>query len=459
MRLANLALAIIAPAACHSTASFSGDAPGSTKTDARHGDGGNIGNDNAAADAAAPAPAAADAAAGDPIAWSTFASQELCKLLANRNSSDPTPNDVQHRSNMLGADLGIPVVVANTVYLFFGDTLGFEGIWGWGQPGDSHPDAVGYGTDSADMIATNPELLCSDMRIISLPASQSVGPSLDPSIVADFAGAAMIAPPGDQLDTYIHYPAGDGNVSFPNLPGEFEVPSGGFAYDGSIYVFYTTVNSPSDLTMEASYLATWSQPSAGAMPVYQILYPVDERFDGNGALGGNFINISAEVSGDYVYLFGTGAFRASGIAIARKRLDSLATPGGFEQLGWVTGTPGYGETSVRYYPEIGQWMLLAQQTAGFSYQVTAYFATSPEGPWSGPTTLLDSQDGTFRATYCCTTDDNCDGVQMFDCDRTAFYATYLMPRLNRTQNSFTVTYTMSSFAPYNVALFQTTFSN
>ncbi len=51
----------------------------------------------------------------------------LCKLLSNRSSSDPTPNDVQHRANILGADLGIPVVANDKLYLMFGDTIGFAG--------------------------------------------------------------------------------------------------------------------------------------------------------------------------------------------------------------------------------------------------------------------------------------------------------------------------------------------
>src|SRR3569833_89366 len=90
--------------------------------------------------------------------------------------------------------------------------------------------------------------------------------------------------------------------------------------------------------MKASYLARWTTPSATAIPAYQILYSIDERFDGAGALGGDFINISAEVAGDYVYLFGTGVYRASPIPLARKRLATLDTPGGFERIDAATAT-------------------------------------------------------------------------------------------------------------------------
>jgi hypothetical protein len=64
----------------------------------------------------------------------------------------------------------------------------------------------------------------------------------------------------------------------------------------------------------------------------------------------------------------------------------------------------------------------------------------------------------FRSTYCCSSEDNCSSTQFFNCNRTGFYGTYMFPTLIDSQDEFTVTYTMSSFSPYNVALFQTTFA-
>ena len=64
----------------------------------------------------------------------------------------------------------------------------------------------------------------------------------------------------------------------------------------------------------------------------------------------------------------------------------------------------------------------------------------------------------FTAKYCCSSEDNCLGAQMFNCNRTGFYGTYLFPSLIETPSALTVTYTMSSFSPYNVALFQATFT-
>jgi len=284
-------------------------------------------------DAGAPIDASADApdaqaADAAPRPTPTLASStELCKLLSDRNTSQPTANDVQHRANVLGADLGIPVDLGGTLYVFFGDTIGYGGIWG----NESHPDSVGFALDSAAAIAKNPSLLCSDLRFLLVPDANAIGPTIDSTIQGDFAGAYMKAPQGHALGEYIHNPAGHGSSTFPQLPGDFEVPSGAFAHDGSIYVFYTTVTSPNALDMKGAYLAKWSAPSTSAQPGYDVLYAIDERFDGAGALRGDFINVAAAPAGNYVYLFGTGAFRASTVHLARKRLDSLATEGGIER--------------------------------------------------------------------------------------------------------------------------------
>lgn len=404
--------------------------------------------------AVGPNDAGGDAAPGVPDAPLTISSvkiDELCKLLSNRYAGDPTANDVQHRANVLGADLGIPVVHDDRLYVMFGDTIGYSGIW---APEESHPDAVGYGVATASTIAAKPDLLCSGLGVMKLGSTLST----DPSVQADFAAGAMTAPAGHALGEYIHNPAGGSPTTFPFLPGDFEVPSGAFSAGDSIYVFYTTVVSPSQVDMVASYLARWQSPSPDGSPDYQILYAVDERIDQSGALHGKFVNVSAETFGDWVYVFGTGAYRASPISIARKRLDTLATPGGFEELGTVTTTAGYGETSVRYFSDLGLWMLMAEELLPTSNRIVAYTASSPTGPWSGPLVVADMDDPQFRSTYCCAIDDDCQGAAMFDCDKTGFYGSYLLPGVIRNGSSFTVAFTLSSFAPYNVALFAATFS-
>lgn len=407
-------------------------------------------------DAAATASPDGASSTGDAQFQPALAStKQLCKLLSDRNVNDPTPNDVQHNANVLGADLGIPVVANDKLFILFGDTIGYAGIWAGNE---SHPDSVGYGLDSATAIAADPSLLCERLRIVSLPASQSLGPSVNSAVKADFAGAAMIAPSGHALSEYIHNPAGPSRSTFPQLPGDFEVPSGAFSVGGAVYVFYTTVVGPGNIDMKASYLAKWAAPGTTGPFGYQVLYQVDQRFDANGPLHGHFVNVAAEVVGDYLYIFGTGEYRRSKIYAARKPLALLDQPGGFEDLGEIVGTAGYGELSVHYYPSIGQWMLLAEELTATSNRIVAYFSATPEGPWGTPFVVHDMGDSTFTAKYCCSSEDNCLGAQMFNCNRTGFYGTYLFPTLIETPNSLTVTYTMSSFSPYNVALFQATFT-
>lgn len=366
------------------------------------------------------------------------AASEICKLFSNANPSDPTANLTQYHANVRGADLGIPVVVGDRLYMLFGDTMGFAGIWG---PGESHPDAVGYGLDPA-----HPATLCDGLHLLTLPPEASIGPTVDSRVEADFAGAAMTAPPGHVLGEYIHYPAG----GYANLPGDFEVPSGGFAIGDSLYALYTTVAGPGDVTMIGSYLARWDAPGTSGIPAYQIV----------GALADpDFINVAAVVAGDSVWLFGTGTFRTSPVHVARLPIAALATPAALERVDApIIAAPGYGETSVRYFAAIDRWMFLAEEQIGGANRIVARFADAPTGPWSDAIAIHDMADPAFHAHYCCAIDDACAGDEFMNCDHTGFYAAYLFPDVELGDGGrFTITYTLSSFDPYNVALFHATF--
>ena len=382
--------------------------------------------------------------------------EELCKLISNRNQDDPTANDTHHRFNLRGTDLGIPVAHGDDVYFFFGDSAGAAGIWPLGP--QSLPDAVGYAAAGGPALAADPATLCSGLSFLALAPADSLGPTVDPSVQRDFAAGAMAAPPGGALADYIHNPAGDrGQNQVPQLPGDFEVPSGGFSFGGAIYLFYSTVQ-PSPLEMKGSYLARWAAPSTSGLPVYDIQYAVDERFDGAGALGGDFINIAAVVAGDWVYLFGTGQYRQSPVHLARKRLSTLATPGGFERFDTpIVADAAIGELSVRYYAAIDRWVMLDQEMWSGRNLVVARFADAPEGPWSDRVIVAEMGDPAFAARYCCDHGD-CAGERLFNCDRAGFYGTYLLPEVAaRADGSFSISFTMSTWDPYNVALMRATF--
>lgn len=393
-------------------------------------------------------------------------SSEVCKVINREGIDDPTDNKTHFTANLRGTDLGIPVAHDGTLYVFFGDTIGFKGIWSFG---DSQPDAVGYSAVSASAVAKNPALLCTNLRFVSLPAASSVGPKQDNRIEADFAGEYMRPPPGHTIGEYIRNPAGKG--AFPNLPGDFEVPSGAFSYGGSIWLFFTTVDGPESVQMKGSYLAKWATPSTSGVPAYDIQYKVDQRFDANGPMRGDFINIAALVHGDYVYLYGTGDYRRSKVHLARKKLTALATENGFERYDAATSswkaqgdvvTPivdhsGNGEMSVRYYPEVGRFMMLNQEQTPTQNRILARFAEAPEGPWSDAVVVNDMADPAFRAKYCCGAT-TCTGEQLFHCDRAGFYGAYLLPEVQvKPDGTFVATYFMSTWDPYNVALMQATF--
>lgn len=414
------------------------------------------------AKAEAPGAAAAPAAPLPPLPTPRLTGvRETCKLINGTGVDDPTANNLHFETNLKGTDLGIPVQHDGTVYFFFGDSIGFRGIWNFGE---SQPDAVGF-ANAAD-VARDPGTLCSQMSFLRV-AGDAVGPKQDARIQTDWAAVSMAPPPGHTLGEFIRNPAGHGK--FPNLPGDFEVPSGAFSANGSIYVFYTTVNA--QIQMKGSYLAKWKAPSPNGQPNLDILYHVDQRFDASGELRGDFINNATMVVGDHVYVYGSGEYRASPIQLARKKLAALDTPGGFERFDAATKTwkgpreattpivtvAATGELSVRFYPSIGRYMMMAQEGTPTRNQIVARFSAAPEGPWSAGVVVADMSDAGWRGKYCCA-GNACNGEQLFHCDRAGFYGTYLLPEVQKNASgSFVTTFLMSTWDPYNVALMQATF--
>lgn len=398
-----------------------------------------------------------------PLPTSVVMSQH-CKLISDLNLDDPTPNDTHTRANLRGTDLGISVAHDDDLYVFFGDTAGYRAIWPLGP--ESLPDAVGYSAVPLSAVADDAATLCENLRFLALAPEDSAGPSY--GLERDFAGGYMNAPDGESIADYIHNPAGPrGDNAFPNLPGDFEVPSGGFSYDGSIYIFYSIVQ-PNPIEMKGSYLARWPAPSTSGLPVYDILHHVDQRFDANGPLRGDFINIAPVVVGDYVYLFGTGKYRESPVHLARKLLINLATEGGFERYDAATETwiaanaqgspivsmPNIGELSVRYFLALQRFVMLDQEQT----RLAARFAEKPEGPWSEPLFVAKMDEAPFNDKYCCIGND-CVGERMLHCDRAGVYAPFMLPDVvTNPDGSFAIDFLLSTWDPYNVALMRATFS-
>jgi len=384
-----------------------------------------------------------------------------CKLISDSNIDDPTPNNTHYRANLRGTDLGIPVAHGDDLYFFFGDSAGAQNIWPLGT--ESLPDAVGYSAVTGAEVAADASVLCSQLRFL-------VTGSASGDVESDFAAGYMAPPAGHDISEFIHNPAGPrGANMFPNLPGDFEVPSGAFSHGGSIYLFYTIINQD-PFEMRGSYLAVWGSPSTDGLPNYDILYHVDERFDSSGPLRGDFINIAPLIVDDQLYLYGTGPYRASPVHLARKPLADLAVEGGFQSYDADSGTwvaanapaapvvpePNIGELSVRYFPSIERYVMLDQEI-NVGNRIAARFAESPEGPWSAPVTVATMSDSDFAARYCCIGTD-CSGERLIECAHAGFYGTYMLPEATvNADGSFSIDFLMSTWIPYNVALMTATF--
>lgn len=388
-----------------------------------------------------------------------------CKLINGDDEDHDGPSGVQASANLKKADFGIPVAVNDHLFFLFGDSAGVKNIWQWGK--ESLPNAVGYSNVGFGAVVDDPKALCPNLRILKANAT-------------DFAGAAMIAPDGQELSDYIRFPAGPIKENeFPQIPGNSEIPTGAFERNGNIYIFHTTVDGISSKPkMRESYLARWSAPTPNSKPAYQILYRVDGWYIGANLLRGNFIRIAPVAydnhEGDYVYLFGTGVgnngeLRQSQVYLARKRVADIETKGGFTRYDpdtkdWVAAnketrgiidTESVGELSVRYYDKIQKFVMLTQE---YTF-LHARFADKPEGPWSAPVEIANMKEGgAFHSRYCCS-GSTCPGDKIFYCQDSGLFAPYLLPKMQPPSgNSFSLSFTISSWLPYNVAWMTATFS-
>ncbi len=236
-----------------------------------------------------------------------------CKLISDVGITDPTANDTHHRANLRGTDLGIPLVVDDALFLFFGDTQGNRTIW---APGED-PDSVAR--VGAVQASDDPDVLCDGLEFLLTRDDPSVAAQDDPTILRDFAASTMTAPPGQALSDYI----GDSPPPFPNIPGTFEVPTGALRVGDEVYTWWagqTTFNPRPQ--MRLSYLARWDLPRT--LPNHQIVRPFDALDE--GALGGHFLQAWPVMLGDTVYVLGTGGTAPEAPGPIHGRVRSSPTP-------------------------------------------------------------------------------------------------------------------------------------
>ncbi len=384
-----------------------------------------------------------------------------CELINGDTVDRPSANDTHHRFNLLGTDLGVPVVAGSEVFLFFGDTVGYRQIWTWGED----PDSVAHLPLAA--LEADPSAVCRDLEVLVTPDVPSVAAGVDPSIRRDFAGAAMVAPLGTSVTDFVGDPAGP----FPWMPGTFEVPTGGLYQDGRIWLFYAgLVDFGPPIRPTSSYLVRWDPQSS--VPTYEIVRPVDALR--GGAMGGGFVQVAPVRWGPDLYLFGTGDFRRSGVTLARLPATELATGAGTSfwdgtsfgsdpAVPPVFETDGVGELSVVARESDGLVLALYQRELKnadgwlIENRILLRAAPHPTGPWSEPLTVIDMADPGFQAAHCCT-GATCPGERILHCDRAGLYGAYLLPalRVERAADGsihVEAPFLVSTWDPYNVVTF------
>lgn len=439
-------------------------------------------------------------------------SQEACKV---SNTAAAGADALSCGYDMLSSDLGITVADEGRTWVLFGDTYPSDAD-GW----PSGADATGYFTGQDPQAA-----LCGGLDLVSVSGLTSAQTCATTSLVYAPDPVFFSQPwATGGIGDFVFKPTGsaDGAAgSLPSnaaIPGDYEVPTGAFAYGGTIYTFYSgapgVLGSPvtgDNGAPSVSYLTSWTPPDdlvsrrppvrapatvslpftatesrqVVSMVDYVASRPPTSNWSASDTLGGKFVQISPVVSWPYLYLYGTGSYRNSHVYLARLPLPadgSLAfaqylsqTPGFsvWDGTDWSTTTTAaapldfpddaaadVGELSVqRFDPGVWLMMYTPSLKGAHAGNVMVRWATSPSGPWTAMTSVLQVTSAASEATYCCTgtPPGGCTGLELYACDDGApiygVYAPYMLPYLTHVSgNTFAVWYLISGTYPYTNAL-------
>lgn len=269
---------------------------------------------------------------------------------------------------------------------------------------------------------------------------------------------------------------------------EYDVPLDAFGLGDQLYAFFTSDHFRDAQVMGRSVLAR----ALGTAPVIdprRRLRPV--RFSQLATLSDHrFVNVSVHRDGDVLWLWGTGAYRADDVRLARV---DLAAPGVRDGLRagqaepflaalryWTGGTtwspaeadarplftPGaLGELSVRWVPELGRYLMLTMSGPGDPIGAAVVLRTSPTpwGPWSPRLRLFDwiaagmsfgDPSQRFIRALGDGSDPVGDAVFRGQANATgAAYAPYFFD-LRPDGDGWRLRYTLSTWNPYQVVLMQ-----
>jgi hypothetical protein len=355
----------------------------------------------------------------------------------------PTTSRTAARARVVGTDIGASFESQGEIIFLFGDTIG---------PAEDY--------FAADTMATSKS---------SDPAS---------GLLLDF------------------FTNSDGSPYFVRVPGvrmgAAEVPHAGIDLNGTTYI---VCNSGVDINLP--------DPNANAYSVLTRFDKTQRRFTMirriSSRPGGRFITTVPRQSGNDVYIFGLGAYRASDVYLAVVPANTFESGEGTRFFaGLVDGqptwsnseseatpilmdnpqktlayTPSIGNVSVVFSNELGLWLMTydsfgrqSQSTAGIYFA----YAREPWGPWSEPQLIFnprrDGALGTFIHDPRIVPNPPGDGLNGptigFNDPVTTPggpYAPYLIERFTRVSgDKLSIYYTLSTWNPYTIVEMRSDFS-
>ncbi|HEY3337043.1 MAG TPA: DUF4185 domain-containing protein [Propionicimonas sp.] len=265
---------------------------------------------------------------------------------------------------------------------------------------------------------------------------------------------------------------------------EYDVPLDAFSTGGELYGFFSSNHSSGRRVMGRSVLARAEDPTLVIDPASRRA-PVRFRVLGTFS-DRHFINVSTQLVGDDLLIWGSGPYRASEPRLAKldgEALAKLAQRGTvlpftlgvryWDGAGWSDHeeeaapllSPGaLGELSVRWVPEAGGYLMLAGSGPEdpIGPAITLRVAKDPWGPWSPRLRLLDwiatgmSHHDPFTRFIKAANEGDPVGDRIFpgQADGTgAAYAPYLFDT-HLEDRELVLRYTLSTWNPYQVVLMQ-----
>jgi hypothetical protein len=262
------------------------------------------------------------------------------------------------------------------------------------------------------------------------------------------------------------YPAKDGKwlpLTVPGIKqGAFEIPSGGVSIAGTMYVVCTTDHSEEKVMGRSVFASSHDDGRT-----FKMLYELSRT---------KFINVSFWPAGDWLYIYGSGAYRKSNVCLARVRPTDIRDRSKLEYFGGTgrNGAPRWspherdavplfqhhqiGEFSVSHLKPVKRYVML--YNAAEPRGITLRSAKAPWGPWSEGTVLFEpGRDNGYGHFMHISSKGKKKTDALSDPKRDdewgGEYGPYIMSRYTSgAEGHCRIYYTMSTWNPYQVMVMQ-----